>query len=304
MSTEPTGNLQLGLAGHGGLRWAMVELRDIVEAARVQRDLSPVAAAALGQMLAGTAMVLRMTSKQPTQLLIEARGDGPLGRVHAEADSDGGVRGMVEVPQAPNPVDPVGAGAAVHSADAEDEDRLAVRSALGNGTLRVVRQSKDGERYDSQVELVPGGVGQNLAHYLEQSRQIHSAVLLGVLARPEGVTAAGGVILEALPGVDEDVLAGVEARLRTLSGVARPLEEGGPEGLLQSILGDLEREILEERELRLDCKCDRHRFLRQLLSLAVEDREYLLDEGDPVRTQCTFCGTEYTFAPEDLSLTQ
>jgi molecular chaperone Hsp33 len=290
MRSDASGTLQLGLAGGGGLRWAMVELGDVVEAARRQRDLSPVAAAALGQMMAGTAMVLRMITKQPEQLLIEARGDGPLGRVHAEADTDGGLRGMVEVPQAENP------GAA--------EDRLAVRSALGRGTLRVVRESKAGKRYDSQVELVAGGVGQNLAHYLHQSQQIESAVLLGVLAKPTGVTAAGGVLIEALPGVDEDILKGIEARLQTLPGVAQPLAEGGGEGLLRAVLGDLDREVLESRALRLDCKCDRDRFQRQLLALPVEDREYLLEEGDPVRIQCNFCGTEYTFSAEGLSLAQ
>jgi molecular chaperone Hsp33 len=168
----------------------------------------------------------------------------------------------------------------------------------------VVRQPKEGPRYESQVELVPGGVGQNLAHYLHQSQQIESAVLVGVLARPTGIAAAGGVLLEALPGVDEDVLRGVERRIAELTGVARALEEGGGEGLLRAVLGDLDREVLESRTLRLECKCERDRFRQQLLSLPVEDREYLLEEGDPVRTQCTFCGSEYTFAPEDLSVPQ
>lgn len=290
MHDNVRGTLQLGLAGAGSLRWAVVEITPIVEALRLRRDLSPVAAAAVGQMMAGGAMVLRMVTKQPAQLLLEARGDGPLGRVQAEVDSHGGLLGMVEQPLAENPT--------------EEEDRLAVRSALGRGTLRVVRLHTEGRRYESQVELVPGGVGQNIAHYLKQSQQIHSAVLLGVLAKPRGITAAGGILVEALPGADEDLLEQVEERIGALGGVSRLLEESRVEGLLDAVLGNLDREVLEEAPLRWICRCDRERFLEQLLSLPVGDREYLLEEGEPVRTQCTFCGTDYVFAPEELSLPQ
>ena len=62
--------------------------------------------------------------------------------------------------------------------------------------------------YESRVSLVEGGVASNVVHFLEQSEQIRSAVMLGVLARPAGVVAGGGLIVEALPGADPCSFAG------------------------------------------------------------------------------------------------
>src|SRR3954452_22198515 len=75
------GRLELGMAGGGALRWAVADVTDVVEEARERLDLSPVASAALGRCLAGAALLLRLSTKTPTRLVLEIRGDGPLGRV-------------------------------------------------------------------------------------------------------------------------------------------------------------------------------------------------------------------------------
>src|SRR5262245_48457308 len=95
LESTAQGRLDLGLAGEGSLRWAVVNVTDIVQEARDRLDLSPVASAALGRSLAGSALLLRLAAKTPTRLVLEIRGDGPLGRVLAEADQDGNLRGMV-----------------------------------------------------------------------------------------------------------------------------------------------------------------------------------------------------------------
>src|SRR4029078_3915005 len=77
--------------------------------------------------------------------------------------------------------------------------KLAVGTAVGRGILQVLREYAGGGRYHSQVELVCGEIGAALAHYLRQSEQTPSAVLVGVLTRHEGVAAAGGLLVAALP---------------------------------------------------------------------------------------------------------
>ena len=42
------------------------------------------------------------------------------------------------------------------------------------------------------------GIARNVAHYLDTSEQVRSAVLLGAQARPEGIRAAGGLIVQAM----------------------------------------------------------------------------------------------------------
>lgn len=63
---------------------------------------------------------------------------------------------------------------------------LDVGGAIGRGMLRVLREHDRG-RYHSQVELVTGEIGDDVAHYLHQSEQTRSAVLVGVLGKPHGV---------------------------------------------------------------------------------------------------------------------
>jgi molecular chaperone Hsp33 len=274
------GTLCVGTAARGDLRWALADLTPLVEEARLQRDLSPLAAIGLGQLLTAAVLLTRLVSKEPLRLVLEVRGDGPLGLVRAEADTHGRVRGLVE-------------------------HRLAERRGddsptpeLGVGTLRVVRQQRK-KNYESRVSLVEGGVARNVAHFLEQSEQIRSAVMLGVLARPQGVVAGGGLIVEALPGADPWLVRNLEARIPRLPSVSGLLEGGGPWALLDSAIGEIERETLEERQLVLTCDCDRERFRGHLRALMARDPSILGDD-EVIEVECSFCGAGYKFPIDDL----
>ncbi len=280
-----SGLLRLGLAGDGGLRFAVADLSEIVETMRERVDLSPVAAAALGRSLAGAAMLLRLATKTPTRLVLELTGDGPIRRVVAEADDRGNLRGMVGERRVDVP----------HY----ESGKLAVGSAVGRGFLRVVREHPGGS-YGSQVELVSGEVGDDVAHYLEQSEQTRSAVLLGVLGRPAGVAAAGGLIIEVLPGAGEAALRRLEDNLAGIRGVSWLMAEGGVDHVLATVLAGLDREVHEERELFYRCRCSRDRLRRHLELMSDEDRDYLREDRDELEAECVFCGTTYRFAAQEL----
>lgn len=286
IKTIGEGEVLHGIAGGGDLRWAVVDLVDAVEALRRRRDLAPLAAVSVGQLLTGTALLQRMVTKTPVRLGVELRGDGPLGRMTAEIDDEGNLRGTV---------------GEIH---AESEDgRLGVSAGVGQGTLRVIRQTAQ-STYESQVELVPQGIGESLAHYLEQSEQVRAAVIVGVMARPAGISAAGGLIVEALPGADEDLISGLEERIRSHGEISRTLEEGGVEALLDAILGALDREILGRYPVRYACSCNRGTLLARLQQLPQEDLDYLLEQSDGTEAECAYCGTVYLFTPEELTATQ
>jgi molecular chaperone Hsp33 len=281
------GSLQLGLAGAGALRWAVADVTDVVTEARDRLDLSPVAAAALGRSLAGAALLLRLSTKAPSRLVLEVRGDGPIGRIIAEADQEGNLRGMVGDPRVDVP----------HTA----AGKLAVGAAVGKGSLRVLREHEGrGGSYHSQVELVSGEIGDDVAHYLAQSEQSRSAVLLGVLGRPHGVAAAGGLIVEVLPGAPEETVARLEANIAGTEGVSRLVEAGGSELVLETLLAGLGPEVKETSELRYRCRCSRERLLRHLVLLSAEDRDHLRDPEGAIEADCVFCGTHYRFAPGEL----
>jgi molecular chaperone Hsp33 len=280
------GRLRVGLAAGGGLRWAVADLTQIVETARGRLDLSPVAAAALGRSMAGAALLLRLSAKTPTRLLLELAGDGPIGRVLAEADDRGNVRGTVGRPRVDVPHRP--------------DSKLAVGEAVGSGLLRVLRELPAGS-YHSQVELVSGEIGEDLAHFLAQSEQTRSAVLLGVLGRPTGVAAAGGLIVEVLPGADGPAVGRLEANLGGTAGVSRLVEEGGVDQVLETVLAGLAPEVREERDVHYRCRCDRERLRRHLEALGPEDLDSLREEGGVLEASCAFCGAVYRFEREELA---
>ncbi|HZF11469.1 MAG TPA: Hsp33 family molecular chaperone HslO [Thermoanaerobaculia bacterium] len=284
--TSATGRLQLGMAGGGALRWAVADVTGVVEEARGRLDLSPVAAAALGRCLAGASLLLRLAAKTPTRLVLEIRGDGPLGRVIAEADQEGNLRGMVGDPHVDVPPTPAG--------------KLAVGRAVGKGLLRVLREHAGGGSYHSQVELVSGEIGEDVAHYLEQSEQSRSAVLLGVLAKPFGIAAAGGMIVEVLPGAPEDTVARLEQNIAGTPGVSHLVEVGGSGHVIETLLAGFDREVRETRPLRYRCRCSRERLLHHLVLLPADDREHLRSASGTIEADCVFCGSRYVYTPEEL----
>jgi len=289
-ATEHGTRLELGLAGGGALRWALADLTEVVQEARDRRDLGPVATAALGRSMAGAALLLRLATKTPSRLMLEVRGDGPILRVLAEADKDGNLRGLVGDERVDVP----------HY----DNGKLAVGRAVGKGYLRVLRELEGGGGYESQVELVSGEIGEDVAYYLAQSEQSRSAVLLGVLGKPSGVAAAGGMIVEVLPGAGEEVIARLESNLAgiaAMAGISELLEQGGTARVVETVLAGLDREVKEVSPLRYRCRCSRERLLQHLVMLTAEDREYLRREDGTIDADCVFCGVHYLFTADDLA---
>lgn len=281
------GELEVGLAGGGWLRYGVADLGDVVEEARARLDLSPIASAALGRSYAASALLLRMAAKTPSRLVFELRGDGPIRSVLVETDDEGNLRGTVGEPRVDLPHRPDG--------------KLPVGEALGSGTLRVIRERPDGGSYASQVELVSGEIGLDVAHFLHQSEQRRSAVLLGVLTRPSGVAGAGGTIVEVLPGAPESVISTLETNLAGVGGVSRLFEDGGLDRVLDTVFAGLDREVAERLPLRHRCRCSGDRLRAHLSMLPAEELSGLTTEDGRVEGECVFCGSVYGFDPEELS---
>lgn len=284
--TSPEGVLEAGLAAGGEVRWVTTDITSPLEYIRRRRDLSPVSAAALGRSLAGAAMLLRIAAKTPVRLVVEIRGSGPLGKVMAEADPSGNLRGLVSEPRVDVP--------------AYANGKLAVGTAIGGGILQVLREYDGGGRYHSQVALVSGEIGADLAHYLQQSEQTSSAVMVGVLTRQGGVAAAGGLIVEPMPGASDAVLSRLEANLAASQEASRLLESGGVAGLKASVLAGLEPELRETQAVRYHCRCSRERLLGHLLCLSAEQLADLALGDEVAQAECGFCGEVYLFQPSEL----
>lgn len=286
-SDRPPDLLVRTLSKRGGIAVRALVATQLVREAARRHATSPTASAALGRALMG-AVLFAAGSKHET-VQIELRGDGPLGALVAIADAQGRARGYATHPAAEPPA---------------VAGRLDVARAVGRGTLAVVRSSeRGGPPYTGIVPIATGTVAQDLAHYLAESEQIHSAVGLGVFLGAGGaVDAAGGYLVQALPGASEEEIAWAEGNVRALPGPGELVREGWDAdaiaALLQGPLGCRERHASEPR---FHCGCQRERVLRAVALLGRDDLSAALRAGETLEVRCRFCATCYAVPPDDLA---
>lgn len=271
-------------AANGGIRAVGVITTRLTEEARQRHDLSYVATAALGRaMTAGLLLASNMKTPE-SRVNLRFNGNGPLGVVMVDARFDGTVRGYVGNPGIELPPNANG--------------KLDVGAAVGSqGFLYVVRDVGHGYPYSSTVELSTGEIGEDVAHYLATSEQTPSALTLGVFTEAQGVTAAGGLLVQILPkaAVDELLVEILQSRLESLAGFTSLLREGQtlPQ-ILDSLLGDMGLEIFPETQmLQFNCGCSFDRVMGALKILGTDELEDMIAKDEGAEATCQFCNENY-----------
>ncbi|MEM9089934.1 MAG: Hsp33 family molecular chaperone HslO [Cyanobacteria bacterium P01_F01_bin.53] len=278
-------------AADGGIRVVGVTTTRLVEVARKRHDLSYVATAALGRAMTAGLLLVSSMKKPESRVNIRIKGDGPLGGLLVDAGLDGTVRGYVEQPHVELPPNADG--------------KLDVGGAVGtDGYLYVVRDIGRGYPYSSTVGLVSGEIGDDLTHYLANSEQTPSALVLGVFVGEDGVEVAGGLLLQVLPKAarDELLVTILEERLGELTGFTPLLKAGKslPQ-IIDELVGDMGLEMLPGTQLvQFSCKCDRARMLNSLKLLGTEELEDMIRVDDGAEAVCHFCNEKYQATSEQL----
>jgi molecular chaperone Hsp33 len=278
-------------AADGGIRAVGAITTRLTEESRQRHQLSYVATAALGRtMTAGLLMASNM-KRTGSRVNIRVKGDGPLGGILIDAGLDGTVRGYVGNPAVELPPNPQG--------------KLDVGGAVGDGYLYVVRDIGYGYPYSSTVEIVSGEIGDDVAHYLVTSEQTPSALVLGVFVQPNGVTAAGGLLVQVLPKAarDEALIETLESRVAALSGFT-PLLQAGKSltEIFQDLLGDMGVNIFPETQmLRFHCGCSFDRVLGALKMLGETELQDMITKDNGAEATCDFCGTVYQASSDHLA---
>lgn len=277
------------ISADGFVKATAVSTRLLTERARQIHHTLPVATAALGRALAAASMMGNALKDDGTSITLQFRGGGPLGLVLAVSDNLGNVRGTVDDPAVDLPL--------------RQDGKLDVGTAVGSeGTLTVIRDLNMKEPYIGSVGLIGGEIAEDLAAYFVESEQIPSACGLGVLVdRDQSVKAAGGYLVQLLPGAKEDVIGKVEGSLMAAGAVTALLERyPDPEELLRAALPDFQLEILEESPVEYRCPCSRERMARALVSMGAHELQNMIDEQGDAELTCRFCDAVQRFTREEL----
>ena len=242
---------------------AVLDTTALVNEAIRRHRLSPVAAAALGRTLTATAYLASWLKDGESSLSVSVNGGGAGGKIGAAADGALNVRGFIEHPDVMLPP--------------RADGKLDVGSCVGKrGTLTVIRDDGAGIPFVGTSELVSGEIAEDFSAYFLTSEQRPTAIALGVKIAPDGVCAgAGGVILQPLPGADEE-------------GAERVLRDFGAENA-------------DVRDVLFRCHCSRERAASAILAMGRAEAESILREEGKIAVHCHYCNTDHTFYEEDVA---
>jgi len=182
--------------------------------------------------------------------------------------------------------------------------KLNVAGVVGSdGYLSVTKNLGMREPYQGTVELQSGEVGDDLAYYLARSEQTPSAVGIGVFVNPDNtVEAAGGYLIQLLPGLEDDEIVEIEKRIAALPHPTTLLREGtSPEQVLERIFPE-GYTFGDRYPVRFHCPCSRERFERAIVSLGQAEIEQIIEEEEQPYTEvvCHFCNEKYHFGKPEM----
>ena len=275
-------------AGDGFIKMAVITARDMVQRAREIHSCSPTASAALGRTLCAASLMGEIMKEEKASLTIRINGGGPIGSVVAVSDSGGNVRGYVGDPGVDLPL--------------RSDGKLNVGAAVGrDGMLTVSRDIGLKEPYIGSTELVSGEIAEDVTAYLLESEQVPSACALGVLVDTDlSIKAAGGFIVQLMPGADEALIGQLEDNIFMMDQLTTILDEDGATAIFDQVLKGFAYHIVGETPVEYRCYCSRDRVEEALRCIDDAQLAEMIGEGKDITVSCQFCDQVYRFSPAQL----
>ena len=272
----------------GYIKMAVISATELVARAQQIHRCSPTATAALGRTLCAASLLGEAMKEDDASLTIRINGGGPLGGVIAISDHEGYVRGAVGNPAVDLPL--------------RADGKLDVGGAVGHdGMLTVSRDIGLKEPYVGSVELRSGEIAEDLTAYLLESEQVPSACALGVLVDTDcTIRAAGGFIVQLMPGADEELIGRLEENILLMDQLTTVLDEDGTEALFNQVLRGFDWHMVGEYPVEYRCYCTRERVEQALTVIEPNELREIIAEGQEISVSCQFCDRTYAFAPAEL----
>lgn len=272
------------LSKDGNFRGVAIKNSQTARTAQERHGLDFLPSFLLSRALSSASMVASFL-KGEERVKIELMGNGPIAQVYAEALSLGETRGYVSFKK-----------------DIDSKVTIEKLSdAIGVGVIRVTRVLYNkSEPIVSVVPLQKGDVSTDLAHYYVQSEQIPTAVILDTTFEDNGlIKDSGGLMIQAMPGHDEDELIKIFESLKEVKSVAAFFEEDNtPKDMMKDIL-PFEFDVVKSTQVDFFCRCSKDNFLSKLKTLTVDEIKSMYSEGQD-ELVCHYCNEKYKIEEEDF----
>lgn len=273
------------LALNDEIRIFIVDTSELIEEVRRLHDMLPTSSAALGRVMSVASIMGSMLKDDKERLKIEIRGNGEIKHIFVDTYSNGNVRGLISNPQVLMINDKT--------------NKLDVGGAIGEGTLKVIKETEGQLPFVSQVDLQTGEIGDDFVYYFAQSEQVPSALSVGVLVNEDlSIATAGALLFQVLPSASDASIAKVEEVVNNLKPISTLLSEKNIEEILGSLFDDIN--IIETKEVQYQCSCSKEQMQSAVASLSKKELKTIIEEDKGATLECHYCHTKYDFSKEEL----
>ena len=284
-----TDSLIKALAYNNEIRVYVIKATDMVEEARKLHDSWSTATAAIGRTMIGTPLLGATLKNKQDKLTVRIQGGGPIGYMIADSNMYGETKAYVDNPHV--------------NLDLNDKGKIDVKGAVGtDGMLTVSKDQGLKTPFTGQVPLISGELAEDFTYYMAVSEQTPSAFGLSVLVNPdESVQAAGGFMIQVLPGASDETIDELEKTIQQIPQISASLGQNiDLEEILIQLVGQDNYKILEEMPVTFKCDCSKERFSSAIISLGKEEIQQMIDEDGGAEAVCHFCRTKYQYNIEEL----
>ena len=292
-STAEASRLRSFFLAEKSVRGVILDGTILVREMQIRHDFGPLETQILGQALLVTSL-MASTLKGRDQISLRIDCSGPVKGLVTEATANGEVRGYLQK-------SPIALASPLAALD--EAERL--NPCWGDGLLTINRYLNEGRQpFSGCLTLQSGHIASEVARYYLLSEQIPTAIHLSLFFDIHGrVSGAGGLLIQALPGAGEKMMADLEQMTNSLPSLGQALAEGWQIGpWLSRQFALFTPETLEERAVRFRCRCDARRMHLLLLHLPLADLEEMRDNGPfPIQAGCHFCNEKYLFTQKSLA---
>ena len=252
-------------------------------------ECTPVAAAAFGRMLTAGALMGTTLKSEKELITLKINGNGEVNGITVTAHNDGSIKGFIGNPYVDRPLN--------------EKGKLDVGGAIGkDGILYVIKDLGLKDPYVGQVPIQTGEIGEDFAYYFTVSEQTPSAVSLGVLVDKDlSIKAAGGFIVQMMPGADELLADLITYRLEEIPPITTLISEGKTiEEILEYIFEGMDLKVLDSLKPEYKCDCSRERVEKALISIGKETLKEIYEDEKSEEIVCNFCNKKYEFTNKEI----
>lgn len=172
---------------------------------------------------------------------------------------------------------------------------------LKGGVMTVIKEDGFYRPFVGACELKCDDVSENLMQYYHASEQIPTAVAIGVKVENGVCLAAGGVIMQLLPGTTDYNTDKAEEAMQSFVNVTQVIEKLGADGIMEKYF----KSETEDKGIYLyfpeyKCNCSRKKIEGVIMPLGKSDLMKIIDEDGKVSVHCHYCNTDYEFTAKDI----